>query len=1138
MTRNASVRLLFATALVALALACAPAAALAVGQPAFAPAAIFSEGFEGALPPRVSLAWAMPTPGDPTPAYWGPVTQRKHTGSFGLWCAGAIPGSAANGWTTYGGVYPVYTAGLATFDVPEMADYYSATLDYWYSLPSRGANDDASFNVMWSTAAAPDHWQPDAAQPLAATMTERTYALTLPSLGSGHPVNLSRMAGRVRFLFIDDVSDYESPARGEGPTIDDVIVYGYKYGPVRALQTSSVTSQAVVLSWSRPASSTALLSGDDTRPSFRVWRARDAQPYSWIELTGARVTGTSFEDTRPVGGNVRYIVQAWDPGSGTGYGQVEASTGVSVFVDKAPESTIVLDPASPPGPDGYVVAPTVTVSREFEGLTYWRWDTGAYSSSAASSFQVAVPTSFATTRTIEVYSANSLGTPETPHKTVSFAMKTYRLQYAAGAGGAVSGTATQTVNYGGSGTLVTASPGAGHHFVAWSDGVATASRTDTGITTDLLVSANFELDTYQLHYSAGTGGSVSGATSQTVSWGGSGSAVTAVPSTGYHFVAWSDGFPTAARTDIAVTGNVTATASFAINTYQLHYSAGTGGTISGTASQTVNYGGSGTSVTATPTAGHHFVAWSDGLTTATRTDSGVVASLTVSAVFGVNAPGTRTLTYTAGAGGTISGTASQTVTVGGSGTEVTAVAGAGYHFVRWSDGVTTAARTDHDVTVDVLVSASFAINTYQLHYSAGVGGTISGTASQTVNHGGSGTAVTALPSTGYHFVAWSDGHPTAARTDSGVVGNVSASATFALNTYQLHYSAGSGGTISGTASQTVNYGGSGTAVTATPTAGYHFVAWSDGVPTAARTDSGVTDAITVTAVFAIGEPDTAPPVTTWPGWAATFITRATIVLSAADGYGTGVASTYYRLDGGAETTYTAAFSVTKTGAHTLEFWSVDRAGNVESFHTATFTVLIATSVSITSDHTSASYGHAIVFSGHVSSNISTNSHVEVWAKKPGSSTWVKLSTRHSTSTHHWSYTYAPPAKGTWYFQVRYAGTSKYGPSTSSSRAVTVKAVATSVSITSNHTTVTSGHPVVFSGHISSNRPRNTDVKVYAKQPGSSTWVYLSTRHTTSTHHWSYTYAPTIKGTWYFQVRYAGTSKYGASTSSSRKITVN
>ena len=36
------------------------------------------------------------------------------------------------------------------------------------------------------------------------------------------------------------------------------------------------------------------------------------------------------------------------------------------------------------------------------------------------------------------------------------------------------------------------------------------------------------------------------------------------------------------------------TASFAINTYTLTYTAGTGGTISGTTPQTVNYGASGT----------------------------------------------------------------------------------------------------------------------------------------------------------------------------------------------------------------------------------------------------------------------------------------------------------------------------------------------------------------------------------------------------------------------------------------------------------------------------------------------------------------------------------------------------------------
>ena len=41
--------------------------------------------------------------------------------------------------------------------------------------------------------------------------------------------------------------------------------------------------------------------------------------------------------------------------------------------------------------------------------------------------------------------------------------------------------------------------------------------------------------------------------------------MTAVPDTGYHFVSWSDGYPTAARTDTNVTADITVSASFAIN---------------------------------------------------------------------------------------------------------------------------------------------------------------------------------------------------------------------------------------------------------------------------------------------------------------------------------------------------------------------------------------------------------------------------------------------------------------------------------------------------------------------------------------------------------------------------------------------
>ncbi len=647
------------------------------------------------------------------------------------------------------------------------------------------------------------------------------------------------------------------------------------------------------------------------------------------------------------------------------------------------------------------------------------------------------------------------------------AVPTYTLTYSAGANGTISGTTPQTVNHNGSGTAVTAVANTGYHFVSWSDGVTTASRTDSGVTANKSVTASFAVNTYTLTYSAGANGTISGTTPQTVNHNGSGTAVTAVANTGYHFVSWSDGVTTASRTDSGVTASKSVTASFAANasftitalagtggsitpagavsvasgasqtftiapqsgyvisqvvvdgtnqgaissytfsgvtaphaisatfvetggggtvqttalnidgfsyvdanesasgawatyaiyvndaligtkladadpswscpeidlpsgghidivvdcgfdyydflfaesrpnsytltlpagttrleastwtgfldknvttdywepyddmctwvdvgtttignikytgtpvpTYTLTYSAGTNGTISGTTPQTVNHNGSGTAVTAVANTGYHFVSWSDGITTASRTDSGVTANKSVTASFAIN---TYTLTYSAGANGTVSGTTPQTVSHNGSGTAVTAIANSGYHFVSWSDGVTTATRTDSSVTANKSVTASFAINTYTLTYSAGANGTVSGTTPQTVSHNGSGTAVTAVANAGYHFVSWSDGITTASRTDSGVTANKSVTASFAINTYTLTYSAGANGTITGTTPQTVNHNGSGTAVTAVANAGYHFVSWSDGITTAMRTDSGVTASKSVTASFA------------------------------------------------------------------------------------------------------------------------------------------------------------------------------------------------------------------------------------------------------------------------------------------------
>src|SRR5262249_35076544 len=149
-------------------------------------------------------------------------------------------------------------------------------------------------------------------------------------------------------------------------------------------------------------------------------------------------------------------------------------------------------------------------------------------------------------------------------------------------------------------------------------------------------------------------------------------------------------------------------------------------------------------------------------------------------------------------------------------------------------------RTDSNVHANVSVTASFAINTYTLTYTAVANGSITGTSPQTVNDGASGTAVTAVPATGYHFVSWSDSSTSNPRTDSNVHADVSVTSNFAINTYTLTYTAGANGSISGTSPQTVNYGASGTAVTAVPATGYHFVQWSDASTANPRTDTNVT----------------------------------------------------------------------------------------------------------------------------------------------------------------------------------------------------------------------------------------------------------------------------------------------------------
>ena len=84
-----------------------------------------------------------------------------------------------------------------------------------------------------------------------------------------------------------------------------------------------------------------------------------------------------------------------------------------------------------------------------------------------------------------------------------------------------------------------------------------------------------------------------------------------------------------------------------------------------------------------------------------------------------------------------------------------------------------------------------------------------------------------------------------------VTANLAVTANFAIQTFNLVYNAGANGTIVGNTSQTVSYGGNGTAVRAEANPNYRFFNWSDGATNNPRTDINVTSALSVTANFVV-----------------------------------------------------------------------------------------------------------------------------------------------------------------------------------------------------------------------------------------------------------------------------------------------
>jgi len=92
-----------------------------------------------------------------------------------------------------------------------------------------------------------------------------------------------------------------------------------------------------------------------------------------------------------------------------------------------------------------------------------------------------------------------------------------------------------------------------------------------------------------------------------------------------------------------------------------------------------------------------------------------------------------------------------------------------------------------------------------------------------------------------------------------------------------------------------------------------------------------------------------------------------VTLSGTDNL-SGVQTTYYQLDGGANTAYSAPLNVTGLGNHTVSYYSVDYAGNTETKKSVSFSIIGFTTTTVSSSANPVVYGKGFRFFATVTSS--------------------------------------------------------------------------------------------------------------------------------------------------------------------------
>lgn len=330
-----------------------------------------------------------------------------------------------------------------------------------------------------------------------------------------------------------------------------------------------------------------------------------------------------------------------------------------------------------------------------------------------------------------------------------------------------------------------------YSFVGWADSTGTLLDSLPAATGNATYYAHFTPSTRHYSVSAtanpSVGGTVSGSGSS-YEWNST-ATVEASPSTGYHFVKWTDnGADAGTETTYSfpIDGNHTVVAEFEKNSYTVTLEASAGG--QATIDKPTCLYEDQVTVSAAADTGYTFVNWvQDGQVVSsdpTYTFT-VTANSTVKPVFSINS---YTISLSSDGNGSVEGAGDYNYS---STATVTASPNTGYYFVNWTDEngteVSTSASYSFEVDGARNLTANFARYSYTIGVTAGDNGSVTG---KGIYYYGESITVKAKPETGYHFVNWTiDGNvvSTNANYTFTVTGPTELTANFAINTYTVKF---------------------------------------------------------------------------------------------------------------------------------------------------------------------------------------------------------------------------------------------------------------------------------------------------------------------------------------------------------------